>query len=317
MDKVRDTTISFDEDKHKYYLNYDGVEQYEFTMSVTGFTQKMLFDAFDANSISLKCAKNDPQRQFCLLAEWDLSAKMGTAVHREIERYLNKYYLNKVIVGDNGGGNSKTAGADEFTMKLYDSDFKVQPRTINTYMKNSEWLNLVENSTIRLSFIYRCHELFNEFIKMYKMFLWNYELIATEYIIFDEKKNFSIPIAGTIDALYWYNKERREVIIVDWKTNKKIFSSFTSPIRNLSPFHKQSLQPVEKYFCQLHCYSRMLETNYNVKVAYAYIAHFSDNGSTTLVSAPDYKTCACNFVAEMKDLNALTVNGIAEQHWVL
>ena len=99
-----DSKIFLDEENHKY--NFLDDENIQFT-SVTECISEY-FEKFDKIKIATKLVKTHPKYMDMsieeLIAEWDLAAKNGTDIHKEIEDYIKeskKPKKNKSIVAIN------------------------------------------------------------------------------------------------------------------------------------------------------------------------------------------------------------------------
>jgi hypothetical protein len=93
--------VSFVEAKHIYYMmDLEGKMRSGFP-SVSKVI-KNFFKPFDAQGISMKMAKGDPEVQKQLLAEWAQSGKdsvnLGSRVHYELEKYIIEQYGNYKVV---------------------------------------------------------------------------------------------------------------------------------------------------------------------------------------------------------------------------
>lgn len=95
-----------------------------------------------------------------------------------------------------------------------------------------------------------------------------YHVVATELIIYDEE----LKIAGTIDCIL-YEKEKKEFYIVDWKTNKEIKKQ-NKYEKLFPPFDKLDNCNFNKYAIQTSIYRKIIEKNFDIKIANSYIIHF-------------------------------------------
>lgn len=113
-------------------------------------------------------------------------------------------------------------------------------------------------------------------------------IISSEYIVYDCKWL----IAGTIDLLLWTNFHERRIAVVDWKTNQLDLCASKYKIKTniKSPFYGKYLNLWDKYKCQLHIYSIILERNYNVSVEYIIVVHILKDG-VKIYAEPFHSTC--------------------------
>lgn len=93
--------LSFVEDKHIYYMmSNDGKITSKFP-SVSKVI-KNFFKPFDAQGISLRMAKGDPEKQQQLLTEWrqagDDSVNLGSRAHFELEKHVISQYGDYKVV---------------------------------------------------------------------------------------------------------------------------------------------------------------------------------------------------------------------------
>lgn len=263
LSEERDTKIIMDEKAHVYY-----VAEVKCNTSATGFKSR-LYNHFDVDKVSTQQAKrrdmdlSQNDKKAYVQSEWKRAAEFGTAVHKRIEYWLtNKHYEPSPT------SNWIETTASKECRALLESNY---PHDI-----------MNEQVEIR----------FNSFLRFFNIFFSKYELCAAEYMIYGDIKGEVIP--GTIDALFWSDKEKREVIIVDWKSNKGgSIPGFKSSVENQeSPFYKQKKDMRDQYFCQLHIYSYILETYYNCKVTASLIVHLSDNNTWSVYEATQLP-CIC------------------------
>lgn len=128
--------------------------------------------------------------------------------------------------------------------------------------------------------------LFNNFLKIEKLFFHRHEIAAAEYMIYG--KVGSILLCGTINALYWTNKDNREVMIVDWATSD--LSKNRSVKKNInSVFHgKGAINDAQQKFCNLHCHKFILEKFYGVKVTCMVVVNLREDGSSIKLASDDW-----------------------------
>lgn len=127
--------------------------------------------------------------------------------------------------------------------------------------------------------------------------LKNYEVLGVEYIVFSPKYG----VAGTIDLLL-RNKKTKNLLIVDWKTNKKInFSSFGNE-KGFGPCAKLPNCNFMTYSLQLSLYREILmQENYfsGVEITCA-IVHFKselDKVSFAQIDPKDLSHVAKNILS--------------------
>lgn len=302
----RDTTISID-DHHVYRVDNLVVHH-----SVSEFIST-LFDPFPRDTVVSNSAKfrkchtkalNMDQRCNLILSEYKLAAELGSLVHNSIESVLLQQRAEDErcaarMQPDADGGFFETdpmvqqmsmtdvvnniLGSAVFSPSGFDS--LLSKSLINPLDGDvtSEFVAVNRDFVERSAIV--CMKNF-----VHAMEILQYPVCATEYMIFDMDRPKTL--AGTIDCLLWKDRANREVILVDWKTNKTTSLHFSKKIANtMSPFFNQTLSGLEKYFCQLHTYAKMLEKAYNVRVTDSYIVHVRDNMS--IFRATEFKTCPC------------------------
>jgi hypothetical protein len=96
-EKRKERRLSFVESKHIYYMMDMGGQMRSGFPSVSKVI-KSFFTPFDAQGISMRMAKGDPEVQKQLLAEWKQSGadsvNLGSRVHYELEKYIIEQYGN-------------------------------------------------------------------------------------------------------------------------------------------------------------------------------------------------------------------------------
>jgi len=106
MNKIfkKDNSIILDEQTHKYILK--GKEKIKFVSVTTCISE--YFEIFDKEKIAYKLVTYNPKYAGKtveeLIGEWEASASFGTAVHKEIEDYINHKNpptIDKAIAGIN------------------------------------------------------------------------------------------------------------------------------------------------------------------------------------------------------------------------
>lgn len=101
----------------------------------------------------------------------------------------------------------------------------------------------------------------------------NTHLIFPEVKIISEK----LKLAGTIDLLI-YNKQKNQISLVDWKTNKEIKTSKNAYRYGIqgTPAEKIYDCSFERYSLQLSMYKYLLEKFYHTSVNGLYILHLKE-----------------------------------------
>lgn len=179
-------------------------------------------------------------------SEWNLTAHIGSMIHKKIEYFLNK--------------NECQLEIDYSWIEHNLNDSKCIDHLKNTY--SFPYIeNLIEKK-------------FQSFKKYYEIYGKTLKLIATEYMIYGSVNNEII--AGTIDALFWIDETKKEVLIVDWKTNTTNIDNKKRVTKKFSPFYGQSRSKIDQYFCQLHYYAQLLK-NYGVNASRGQIVHLEED----------------------------------------
>lgn len=260
----RDLKIMMEVDKHKYTVDGKVIP-----LSCTGHLNR-IFDPFDRMKISLNKSKKEVinglsdlyLKQQYLLSTWDYSSYFGTRVHKMIENFFN----GVEGVYKDFDESWHEPNIDKLTAEALRRDY-----TVGRFNRE------VDRRMI-------------QFHKFFKMWSKSLEFLASEYMIYGEIKGE--PICGSIDALFWANKEAREIVIVDWKTNGVIDGGYKKIIELVtSPKWGEEATKINHYFCQVHMYKHMLEQNYNVTVVGGYIVHLLDD-RYTIYSCP-LEECNC------------------------
>lgn len=304
----RDLCIKFEEKYHTYSVN--GVNA---DISVTKFIGRF-YNPFDRDNVCERLARAEKssidfeQKKKLVLSDFNLACKFGSKVHDNIDRALKSVLESEVSRKrkrvDDGKGDEpefvsiqairreekepKTISdaMNEIT-KQYNEDDNVA--ILNESMENNmnhetQNIFMVKNSDLEK----RLDVASNAFISAMDL-LSTYKICATEYMVWDDAF-MNGTIAGTIDCLFWSDIEKREIILVDWKTNKSL--TYSNKIKvTTSPFYDEYRTTLMNYFCQLHLYQYILEKNYNVKVVKSLIVHVRD--LFTIYQGTDNKTCKC------------------------
>jgi ATP-dependent exoDNAse (exonuclease V) beta subunit len=108
--------------------------------------------------------------------------------------------------------------------------------------------------------------------------------LKSEFVIGDK----SSEICGTIDNLS-YNKEKKELVIFDYKTNKEITKSNKYGEKLLYSLSHLDKCEYTKYSLQLSLYSTIIEKNSNFKVTKSYIVWMSGKENYELIECLDLK----------------------------
>lgn len=273
-----DSSIEFNEAHHIYKINQLAARQ-----SVTKYLDS-IFGEFKRGIISLCTAKKSHlalnslrDKQLYILSEYNYAAYLGTWVHKQIE-----YIANANISADSNGTTGYSAVLpimpDEFT-KFHEPGLSVQGQRL--FYECYGYDRLIGTILNRM-------RIFRSFENVFSLFG---RLIATEYMIWAEVDGQLL--AGCVDAVFWKDASERTVILADWKTNKNLRTPYSAKVTaEQSPFYGESKNVLEKYECQLHAYSYILERNYGVTVADALIVNFTDQ-DYSLFSVSDHRRCRC------------------------
>lgn len=263
----RDDAVDFDEESHTYHVNGVCVP-----FSVTALVGKM-YNVFNRDLVAANVAKyrsalkeqlkSPSDRVKYVLSEFNFAALMGTLIHKKIENSFMDSPEDVEFLS-----HRYEPGLSEDGCRLFDSKY--------TIAESNEIISTKYNSYV----------LFREIISRH----WDFA--AAEFIVWSENLNGHL-IAGCIDALYWANRKERKLIIVDWKTNKNLHNSKreTTRVHN-SPMYGDMNDTLDKYFCQMHMYTRILEAHYDVVVVAQLIVHLSAE-TFTIYKAPSPATCKC------------------------
>lgn len=249
-------------DVHKYFVNDKPVRRSCTTFIHDNFDEfeAAKFAANSARKRTFSVAMSQESQEQVVKCEWDRASYVGSCVHELIENY----YVPKPCLNNRDWYIKKNTSID--VRNELDGIYK------NTRDGVKEEIDL-----------------------KYKQFLsavpfLPVKFLASEYMVYGEVNQELV--SGTIDALFWTNEEKREVAIVDWKTNKEVVAFKSRVARTDSPFHKQQHTKLVKYECQLHVYQKLLEEYYNVTVTHLVIVHLTiDN--FTIFSRPLKKNCCC------------------------
>lgn len=260
----RDSAITFNEFSHTYFINNHRVE-----ISVTGFV-KTLDTPFNRRRLSSYLGWRKHKQLslrikdaiFYTRSEFNYATLLGIMIHKQIEVFLRNVYEQVECLEYN-----YEPGISYAARAAFDRDYPLA----------------YTNFTIKSAFL-----AFLTFFDQY--IVKHFELICSEYMIWGKNNNGRL-LAGRVDALFWSNKAKREVVIMDWTTSNHIL--YKKRVKNSrSPFNGEMRRKLDNKFCQLHTYAVILERYYNVTVTMAIVLHLR-SGKCTPYCAPDYKTCKC------------------------
>lgn len=259
----RDRAIKFNELSHTYFVYNNRIP-----ISVTGLI-KTLDNPFNRRRLSSylgwrrhkKLSLRTRDAIFYVRSEFNYAQLLGTLIHKQIEVFLcNKYEQVECMEHIYEPGISSVARAA--------FDIKYPLAFANFTIQNA----------------------FAAFMDFYDKYLKHFELIGSEYMIWGSNCNGRL-LAGRIDALFWSNRKKREVVIVDWTTSRNMLNR-RRVINASSPFNGKMRRKLDNKFCQLHMYSAILERYYNVTVTQAIVVQFW-SGKYTAHYAPEFETCEC------------------------
>lgn len=279
----RDLHIKFEERQHKYYIN--GVPA---KWSVTSYLSD-LFPPFYRKKIATNCAKslnvNLPleARVLLIYATWEYASFVGSTVHDSIEtaiklfmqhrmpnEHMRRQFMGKLFEGYSASG--EYFSKNNRHVNLWQSLMEKQINSANFIPTDDEMKVLQDYFSFKFTV-----EQFNQdvwkkisgFLKFWERYS-HLNYICPEYMIFDEK----LDLCGTIDMLCSTEEGNQHLYIIDWKTNKSMDHA------------------LEKYYCQLHTYAKILEDNYGVRVANMSIVHFSEN-EFYMYDDTKFRNCRC------------------------
>lgn len=130
----------------------------------------------------------------------------------------------------------------------------------------------------------------NKFNRIFSTHLHKLEPLKFEQRIF----SVSLKIAGTIDSLFLY---KDNLIILDWKTNKKFSTSNEWGTKLLTPFDSYEQSHLNEYSIQLSLYSLILkEIGLDVKVCY--LVHIGPNDEATIHKCHDFTEILKDYLNE-------------------
>lgn len=276
---VRDLNIVIDEAKHEYFVN-----NVKCKLSSTTLKSKF-FDPFNYTERLASSAKKNNKDPEQLKSEWNMSGYYGTKVHLFIENFLNKLMEMAYFSNDHNEKMRILTTVSTEIRERQDSKF--------IYEDDASWLSNA-NFKGRESFKNKQSEeaadlylkITDDFLTYYKNGFVPWELIASEYMIYGKLDGGDM-LCGTIDALFWLDKDKREVIIVDWKTNR---SQMFKSIQKSGIFQGEAKDTLDQFACQLHIYKYILEMYYNVKVVACAVVHLKKDCITSHTFTSD---CIC------------------------
>lgn len=171
LDEVRDAAIEFEEEGHKYFIN--GVEVPQSCYSSFNRDENARNSAAREHGnlgLSIEDAK------FYILTKYNYDAYFCIRVHRKIEKFLKN--INE---GEDPLVHIYEPGISEAARQAFERDHPLQDVQSKIEMTVENFRNFYEDRV-------------------------NYELIASEYMVWDQSFRKNKPWAGTIDAIFWSNK---------------------------------------------------------------------------------------------------------------
>lgn len=197
----------------------------------------------------------------------------------ELEELSHTYFIN--VAGEIEIFSHRMSSGTSEAMKFG----KTAHRIIEMYLRNRETpllLQQVWQATGSLdSGIYtfrNLEQIFQNFIDYEQEINQQYELIASEYMVWGNMNGKLW--AGTIDAIFWSNQVKREVVVMDWTTTRDFKITYNGR-KNL-----------DSKFCQLHKYMYILEQNYRVKVVKAFVVQVTTENCESY-EVKNFDTCVC------------------------
>lgn len=247
----RDREIVIDPDKHVYYIN-----DVPCNLSVSKYL-KYIYDPFDSETVLMRQARKLSKSKLFVQSRWNLASYYGSKVHKYIEDYLNR----------------------EPALPRYNEDYS--------------WIvakDPLEISQLKTESLEKCYNsVVFDFVDHFQTFFGHLELIASEYMVYGQLKD-NLFLSGTIDALFWLDKTKRTVVLVDWKSNRSNIHFAFKQAGGMFCGSEKSRK--DQYFCQLHLYKYILEKYYNVQVVYCMLFHLTD-GEIAVHTHTKCSDCDC------------------------
>jgi ATP-dependent exoDNAse (exonuclease V) beta subunit len=253
--------IQFSEKDHTYKINGEPAKY-----SVTKLLHKYQKE-FPETAIATAVSKREGISIEDVLDKWkfqrDYANHKGTEFHLYIENFLmrKKYSIDREAI---------------------DIFFKEHS---NFYSDNS-----IEKYYLEIA------KMLKNFLYFYDWYKEDHHLIKSEFVVGDPKTK----LVGTMDNLS-YNKKTNELVIFDYKTNKKI--NRTSKYKNklLSPFNHLDDCEYNKYALQIWLYKLILERNTPFSIGDSYVVWFSDEGFEK-IKVPNFRKEA-ELILEIEEKN--------------
>ena len=253
--------ILFFEKDHSYKIDGEPVKY-----SVTRLLHKYQKE-FPEKAISSSIAKREGIQIEDVLEKWnferDYANHKGTEFHLYVENFLirKKYSIDRDAV---------------------DNFFKSRP---NFYYEGC---------------IKKYYEDMAKMLKNFMLFFdWykeDHHLIKSEFVVGDLKTK----LVGTMDNLS-FNKKTNELVIFDYKTNKKINKISKYKNKLLSPFNHLDDCEYNKYTLQIWLYKLILERNTPFSIGDCYILWFSGDGYEK-IKIPNFRKEA-ELILEIEEKN--------------
>ena len=256
--------VAFSEKEHCYWNVNDNKKYISVTTLIHSFTQP-----FDENFWSAYKALEKLIPKDC----WAIEKKSLLNI-KKFDKELLKIYN----ISENDFNKAQQDILDEWQRKNLEScdrGTKIHSKLENSFYKNEYSKTLKK---LGIGGVFDCKQNYNE-LNLDKG-------IYPEYLIYRESDDGILRIAGQIDLLI---KDGNDIILVDWKTNKKIDkkggfdAKNKSTARMLYPLNNLEDSNFWHYSLQLSTYAWMLQKlNPNFKIKDLILYHFDHNDNETL-----------------------------------
>lgn len=253
--------VKFSEKDHTYKINEEPAKY-----SVTKLLHKYQKE-FPEEVIAKNIAKRDGISVEDVLEKWnfqrDYANHKGTEFHLYIENFLmrKKYTIDRDAI---------------------DNFYKSRP-------------NFYSDGCI-LSYYQDIAKMVKNFLSFYEWYKEDHHLIKSEFVVGDPKTK----LVGTMDNLS-FNKKTNELVIFDYKTNKKINKTNKYKNKLLSPLDHLDDCEYNKYGLQIWLYKLILERNTPFSIGDSYILWFSGD-EYKKIKIPNFKKEA-ELILEIEEKN--------------
>jgi len=253
--------IQFSEKDHSYKINGEPAKY-----SVTRLLHKYQKE-FPEKQIATAISKREGITVDDVIEKWSFERDYANHKGTEFHLYVENYLMRK--------------------------KYTIDREAIETFFKSRP--NFYTDGCIK-KYYEDIAKMLKNFLKFFEWYKEDHHLIKSEFVVGD----FKTKLVGTMDNLS-FNKKLNELVIFDYKTNKKINRTSKYGNKLLKPFNYIEDCEYNKYGLQIWLYKLILERNTPFKIGDSYILWFSGEGYEKIL-VPDFRKEA-ELILEIEEKN--------------